>query len=404
MRLIKPISILTQLALVACLALPATLAGSNGGRDRIKTEDMKEWLTYLASDDLEGRNTYTEGLGLAAGYIAGLLKSWGVKPGGPNGSYFQRVPVQGIKADNKSTVAVEVNGQTRTFKHGEGVSFPMNSGGKQTLAATEIEFLGYGLSAPDAGHDDYAGANVKGKVVVFLGANGPTGLGAQYRRLLGSRARFATALPGAVASIGPPSRFGQGGPPRETQAGAQEQPDFTTVERLDGAVAPAISGQDEFLDFLFSGSEVKYAELKDKAAKGEPLPRFTIKNVKISFNVDTTYRVIKTQYTRNVIGIVEGSDPRLKQTYVAFGAHYDHVGYAEGEVAGNRRQGARGRVTEGAVEDRIWNGADDDGSGTVAIMAMAKAFATGPKPKRSMIFVWHAGEERGLLGSRHFAD
>jgi Zn-dependent M28 family amino/carboxypeptidase len=126
--------------------------------------------------------------------------------------------------------------------------------------------------------------------------------------------------------------------------------------------------------------------------------------VKISFNVDTTYRVIKTQYTRNVIGIVEGSDPRLKQTYVAFGAHYDHVGYAEGEVVGARRQGARGRVTEGAVEDRIWNGADDDGSGTVAIMAMAKAFATGPKPKRSMIFVWHAGEERGLLGSRHFAD
>jgi Zn-dependent M28 family amino/carboxypeptidase len=148
--------------------------------------------------------------------------------------------------------------------------------------------------------------------------------------------------------------------------------------------------------------------LKEKAAKGESLPHFSLKNVRVRFNVDTEYRVVRTQYTRNVIGIVEGSDPKLKDTYVAFGAHYDHVGYAEGEVVttetGSRRIGARGRVTAGAVEDRIWNGADDDGSGTVGIMAVAKAFATGPKPRRSLIFVWHAGEERGLLGSKHFAD
>jgi Zn-dependent M28 family amino/carboxypeptidase len=93
---------------------------------------------------------------------------------------------------------------------------------------------------------------------------------------------------------------------------------------------------------------------------------------------------------------------------VAFGAHYDHVGYAEGEVTrddnGARRAGAPGRVTKGAEDDRIWNGADDDGSGTVAVMALAKTFAAGPRPKRSLLFVWHAGEERGLLGSRYFAD
>jgi Zn-dependent M28 family amino/carboxypeptidase len=98
----------------------------------------------------------------------------------------------------------------------------------------------------------------------------------------------------------------------------------------------------------------------------------------------------------------------LKGTYVAFGAHYDHVGYAEGEVTRSdgdaRRAGAVGRVTPGAEDDRIWNGADDDGSGTVALMALARAFAEGPKPKRSLIFVWHSGEERGLWGSRYFAD
>jgi hypothetical protein len=118
---------------------------------------------------------------------------------------------------------------------------------------------------------------------------------------------------------------------------------------------------------------------------------------------------VRTRFTRNVVGIVEGADSRLRDTYVAFGAHYDHVGYAEGEVAdslegGRRRQGAPGRVKDGALEDRIWNGADDDGSGTVTLLSLAKAFATGPRTKRSLVFVWHTGEESGLWGSLYYAD
>jgi Zn-dependent M28 family amino/carboxypeptidase len=148
--------------------------------------------------------------------------------------------------------------------------------------------------------------------------------------------------------------------------------------------------------------------LKRKAAAQEPLPSFRLAGVTITFNVDAEYQVVRTQLTQNVVGLVEGGDPRLRNTYVAFGAHYDHVGYAEGEVTrtdnGARRAGAPGRVTPGAEDDRIWNGADDDGSGTVAIMALAKAFAEGPRPKRSLLFVWHTGEERGLWGSRYFAD
>ena len=106
--------------------------------------------------------------------------------------------------------------------------------------------------------------------------------------------------------------------------------------------------------------------------------------------------------------MIEGTDPQLKSTYVAFGAHYDHVGYAEGEVVRTATSrgalGAPGRVTAGREDDRIWNGADDDGSGTVALMALAQAFAEGPQPKRSLLFVWHTGEELGLYGSRYFAD
>ncbi|MGH9834297.1 MAG: M28 family peptidase, partial [Blastocatellia bacterium] len=101
---------------------------------------------------------------------------------------------------------------------------------------------------------------------------------------------------------------------------------------------------------------------------------------------------------------VQGTDPKLKDTYVTFGAHYDHQGYAEGEIVQGARQGAVGRVKPGALEDRIWNGADDDGSGTATLLGVAKAFALGPKPKRSLMFLWFAGEERGLWGSRFHAD
>lgn len=416
-------AIITQLALVAAFTFSSAAAKSNG-RDAITQEDLKEWLTYLASDELEGRNTYTEGLGLAAGYIAERLRSWGVKPGGPNGSYFQRVAVLGVKSDNSSTVTVEANGQTRTFKNKEGINFPSNAGGKRTLTSDQVEFLGYGLNAPLAKHNDYEGKNVKGKTVVFLGSTPPKGMeGAEYRRALGGRSRYATEQEGAIASIGVAGGFrrggaqgqggqgqGQGGPPGGGQfgGGQADGSDFTTVQRLDAATPPAATGQDDFFEFLFSGSDVKYSELKDKASKGEALPGFTLKNVRITFNIDAKYQVVRTQYTHNVVGVIEGADPKLKDTYVAFGAHYDHVGYAEGESAqgANAPRGIRppGRVTEGATADRVWNGADDDGSGTVTIMGMAKAFAAGPKTRRSLIFVWHSGEEKGLWGSRYFAD
>jgi hypothetical protein len=404
----KLTAIVLQLALVAAFTVSPALAKPKANGSTIKAADVKEWLAYLASDELEGRNTFSEGLGLAAAYIAGQLKSWGVKPGGNNGSYFQRVAVLGIKSENKSSITVEVNGQSRTFKNTEGINLPPNVGAKRTFTADQIEFLGYGLNSPQTGNNDYAGKNVKDKVVVWLGAQGPKNIGGQGMRVLGGRSREAITL-GAAASIGV-AGGGRGGarPPQAATAGAVENPDFTTVERLDKAVPPTVSATDDFFEFLFSGSEIKYAALKEKAASREALPSFSLKHVRITFNLDAEYRTIKTQYTRNVVGIIEGSDPKLKDTYVAFGAHYDHVGYSEGELkqteSGLQLAGGRGRITTGQAADRVWNGADDDGSGTVGIMAVAKAFATGPKPKRSLIFVWHTGEEKGLWGSRFFAD
>ena len=396
---------LASLLLVLTLAagLGAQSAPSRGGIDAIQTGPLTEWLTFLSSDALQGRATYTEGLGLAASYIAERLKEFGVKPVGDNGTYFQTVKVLSIRNNSKSTVTLDVNGETRTFKDGEGITLPRNQGGKQTISG-EIVFVGYGLQVPDAKVDDYAAIDPKGKVLVWLGSQGPAEIPQNSFRLLNSRSRQAIDK-GAVAGIGPtppPGGAGRGGRGRSNAAAAADPdtvPHFTTVQRFDQPLAPAAIAQDEFFEFLFSGSDLKYADLKAKADKREPLPTFAVKGAKITFNIDPDYSVVRMQLTSNVVGVVEGTDPKLKNTYVAYGAHYDHIGYREGPP-----RAGRGGQAPTEPYDRINNGADDDGSGTVAIMAIARAFAQGPKPKRSLLFVWHAGEENGLLGSRYNAD
>src|SRR5215468_1778710 len=124
--------------------------------------DLKEWLTYLSSDELTGRQVFTEGFGLAAQYIADHLKEWGVKPLGSGGSYLQPVKLRGYHATRNSSVSIDVNGETKTFKHGDHVTFNANAGGKQTLTFTNVEFAGYGQP------NDLQGRDVKDKLVVIV--------------------------------------------------------------------------------------------------------------------------------------------------------------------------------------------------------------------------------------------
>ncbi len=436
-RLVRNRRVVALLGLVVVCSF-SELRAASGGVASITAAELRSWLTYIASDDLQGRAVFSAGIGLAAGYIEDQLKAFGAKPAGDHGSYLQTVRVLGVKTTSHSSVTVETNGESRTFEDGHGITFPKNMGGKQRLKLTRVEFAGYGLEAPAAKHTDFSGKDVKGAVVVWLGARGPAGIDAgQYRRALSGRNRYATEQLGAAAAIGvavqgfggraggagesgrgdaaaesgetgrtggaPPAAGGRGG-----RGGVVPTPDFTTVQRLDTATPPTVTADDAFFEFLFKNAPTKYDELKKKAASQDALPSFVLNSVTITFNVDPDYQIVRTQLTHNVVAMVEGSDSRLKNTYVAFGAHYDHVGYADGEVTtvdgSPRRTAAPGRVTPGAEQDRIWNGADDDGSGTVAILALAKAFAEGPRTRRSTLFVWHVGEERGLWGSRYFAD
>jgi hypothetical protein len=395
------------LALSVGLGMAAT--AQTPRQPSISQDDLRTWLTYIASDELQGRLVYTEGIGLAAAYIADHLKEWGVKPGGDHAlggtgrSYFQEVRVLGVRTKSNSSVTVTVNGQSRTFKDGEGVTFPRNQGAKQTVSG-DAAFAGYGVTFAPLQQDDYGHRTVSGKVAIFLGRTGPKGFTAAHNRILNARGRVAIDTQHAVATI---TQAVPNAPPPATNVPAAQRVDFQTAQRLDAQLPPQITASDDFLTFLFSASGTEYATLRTAAEKQEPLPDVALSGVSITINVDATYDVIQTRLTRNVVGLIEGSDSSLKDTYVLIGAHYDHIGY-EQFAFGDRRNAiatcaGQSRPTP-RPGDIINNGADDDGSGTVTLMALAKAFARGPRIKRSLLLVWHTSEEGGLTGSRFMAD
>jgi hypothetical protein len=183
--------------------------------------------------------------------------------------------------------------------------------------------------------------------------------------------------------------------------------DFQTAQRLDSPLVPQLTASDEFFTFLFSGSGTDYATLKAATDKQDQLPAISLAGVTLTIAVDATYDVVQTRLTRNVVGLIDGSDPALRNSYVLLGAHYDHIGYEQ--FVFNER---RNLITSCPGQTRppprsgdiINNGADDDGSGTVTLMAVAKAFSRGGQTKRSLLFVWHTAEEGGLSGSRYMAD
>jgi hypothetical protein len=403
------------LVLAGCFTLTFSVAGSAGGD---LERDLTRWVGYLASPAMGGRDTFSEGLVRASDYLASELASAGVRPAAADGSYFQTVTVDEVRATNRSSVTIEAGGARRTFEQGAGFTVPDGVGAKRTFTSNDLVFAGYGLYAPHVGHDDYAGRSVAGKVAVWLGGVPAAHAAEAYGGSLATRAVYATEQRRAVASIGGASPASGGTASCSASAAASKcgasQPSsscckasakscsagasscaehgekagegtFLTSARLDQPSAPQVTAGDDLLAFLFRGASVPYAELKRMAAAGERLPAVTFRDVSITFNIDVRYETVGSRRSRNVVALVEGSDPKLKSTYVAFGAHFDHLGTA-------------------ADGGAIFHGADDNASGTAALLALAKAYARGPRPLRSVLFVWHTGEERGLWGSRFFAD
>ena len=408
---------------------------------QINPNELKVWLTDLASDAFQGRQAFTEGYGMASAYVAEHLKAFGVKPMGDNGSYFQIVARKGYRITRNSSVTVDVNGTSRTFKHGDHVTFTGNGGKNQKLTFDGVELVG---TAPN-----YDSKSIKGKLAVWLnpavvpGAGGapaaPPGRGggrggpnraalavaagasatagfvaapvaspaetalAQAQAALAQAAEAVTAAQAQLAGRGG-GRAGGGGAGR---GGAAVQADLTTTIPPDTAlVPPQFTADETFFDFLLSGNGVKFAELRARADKGETVPWVAIPSAKVTIDVNNTYDVVSAEYSRNVVGMVEGTRSEAQ----------GHLRPVRRASRSRRRPPDRRRPTAeaggagaGAAPppgpvDLISNGADDDGSGSTAMLGIAKAFANGPKPKRSMIFVWHTAEEQGLVGARYMAE
>jgi hypothetical protein len=439
---------------------------------QVNPGDLKEFLTYLSSDQLTGRQIYTEGFGLAAGYVQENLRKWGVKPLGENGTYLQTVKNRGYKVTRNSSVTVEVGGKSQTFKQGEHVNFVANSGGRQTVVMNGAQFIGTN-AAPITGMDlkgklavwmNAPGAGRGGRIPLTAGIQGAIGAGATgvvgfapappaptaADDALAKAQEALTAAQAAVTAAQNAARGGRGGGFAGGRGGgrgaALPAADITSVQNVMLPVTPNFTGDETFFEFLLSDSPTKFADLQAKAASGAAMTPFAV-NAKVTVNVDNTFEVVSQQIAHNVVGMIEGTDPRLKDTYVMYGAHLDHVGYSQtgtgrgGDVSGcrNRSQvaldavkaagktpakppaaargggaGAPGRGRGAGAPppdparfdkgDFISNGADDDGSGSATLLGVAKAYATGPKPKRSVVFIWHVGEEAGLLGSKYNAD
>ena len=355
------------------------------GVDTISASQMKDYLTFIASDEMEGRDTPSRGLDTTAKFIAMNLARWGFKPGGDNNSYLQRIDLRRDRVEAAQT-RVELNGRVLTA----GTDYlPVAGSGN---ISGQLVFAGNGWFLKSKGIDAYKDIDGSGKIAVVFGTPNapPRGIaradfGKQGEDYL-NVTDYARKV-GAVAIIYVPDfqylanweRNRQRIMERGTTVVAKFQTPTTTP-------LPSIVVSPEVANAIFLG-ETQSATAIFNASYGPTLPAaFALNSTKtMTLSLKSRSETVPTQ---NVVAIWEGSDPVLKNEYVAVGAHYDHVGIC---------------APSGA--DPICNGADDDGSGTTAILSMAEALAKAPThPKRSVLFVWHCGEEKGLWGSRYFTE
>jgi Zn-dependent M28 family amino/carboxypeptidase len=359
-----------------------------GNADYITAAQLKDYLSFIASDELEGRNTPSRGLDLAAKFIATHLSRWGLKPVGDEGTYFQRIALSRSQIDPEKT-RFEFNGQSQSF----GADFL--AAPAPGTASGPLVYAGHGWVIKSKNINAYEGIEVKDKIVIILGSRMPKGIslrdlqsqpGEDWQRPH-DYARRAGAK--GIIEIPPPAFLSNW----ERQSRALIERQSLVVEKFhpqNAAPLPTIIASEKLLTALFRGEAQEGAGILKRAAENDPGPSFDLNpDKKVSFTVKVNSERVMTQ---NVVAVLEGSDPKLKNEYVAIGAHYDHVGNTPD--SGCRPAGG----------DSLCNGADDDGSGTVAVLAIAEAFARGPRPKRSILFVWHAGEEKGLWGSRYVTE
>jgi hypothetical protein len=350
--------------------------------DRITADQLSRDLNFFASDELLGRNTPSPGYDKAAEYIAARLRKAGLKPLGDDGTFFQRYVMRESRVDTAAAY-LEVNGQKLAF----GDHFVLRSFAGPLTGPLPLVYAGHGWVVPDRNIDPYAGLDVKGKIVV---AHGPRALphGVEIPQIgrinIGAGTPFdEAARRGAAGIIFVPQT-------RALDNWEQLRGQNTTVRELDPRVPSAYAAQPltaillgrEATEALFAGERISGGDLIDRGDRQDyPAPFQLSKTAAV--HVPVASSIAHRPY--NVVALIEGSDPALKNEYITVESHLD---------------GAVGMRTVNG--DAIYNSADDNASGSAGNLAIAESMMAGPRPKRSIIFIWDSGEERGLWGTRYF--
>jgi len=337
-------------------------------------------VEILAADDMEGRAAGSEGHRRASAYVAERFADYGLEPAGEGGRYFQAVTLEERRFTEGASSAALVTGRERTPLAIPGdIFFRIVGGAPPERVAAPLVFIGYGLHLPDAGHDDFAGVELEGRVAVVINAAGPPSLPAA----LASHARAERARllreRGAVGMI-------LVNPLGETE---QSWQNYSRLGSLPGlypasSQAPFLTAylRPESAGRLFAGSGEDFAALSAAARAGQPLRSIALPG-RFEAALVTASSTIET---RNVVARLPGRDPRLAAEHVVLTAHLDGMGV--------------GQPING---DAINNGTLDNAAGVAALLDIAALYQRGgERPRRSILFVALTAEEKGLLGSRWF--
>jgi len=388
MNKIKQLSLATLLTLICFYCYSKTLAGQLIKDNELTRNKLKEHIEFLADDSLKGRNTGSREYEVAAQYVAHQFKQYGLKPGMVNGSWFQSVPlIESTLNKNATQMTIHIGDEQQILNfHEEFFAFP-SAISKQDTVSAPLVFVGYGISSKELGHDDYKNIDITGKIAVFINGRPSTFPSEAGAHVSDIREKIKQAAEhGAIAVI------------------AIDTPDNQTYKNLrTKAALPFLKWRmkngsvfDEFPHLKGVAMVTSRAGKKIFLAANRKLSDvYTTSNdlqVSASFglNIEATLKRESSQKTlasSNVIGVLEGSDPKLKNEYVVLSAHLDHIG------------------TESEVKDKdhINNGALDNASGIAVMLETARRLSNGIRPKRSIIFIALTAEEHGLLGSNYFA-
>jgi Zn-dependent M28 family amino/carboxypeptidase len=357
--------------------------------DRASQERLRKDVFYLASEELEGRGPTTKGIDKAADYIAAEFKKAGLRPGGVDGTYFQPFPYPAKVLDEPARLTLKgPKGQEIELK--QGVQFNPMGLGRAGKLTSPVVFAGYGITSAAAKYDDYDGIDATDKVVVVL-RDSPHGANEEATARLKASATFTRKLANAEKHKAAAVLFVNDA---ETARGGDDLLDFnfTAVGRIaHESNLPAFHVRRSVLQTMLTASGADLTDLERKIDKNlEPLSMELI-----GWTVGLDVKAHKGAITlKNVIGVLDGKGTLAHETVVV-GAHYDHLGYG----------GAGGSMMKTIKKPIIHPGADDNASGSAAVMELARRFGAAPdRVGRRLVFMCFSGEEIGLEGSKYYCE